>query len=79
MNEEELAEIEQRCVRATAGPWESCVEGRDCTSGESFIMTGGPDLYISGATTADLDFIAAARQDIIKLVLEIRRLRGVAG
>ena len=34
---EALLEIEQRCARATPGPWKSYIEGRDHTSGDSFI------------------------------------------
>lgn len=36
-----LIEIEDRCSRATPGPWKSYVEGRDHSSGDNFIMTGG--------------------------------------
>ena len=38
-------------------------------------MTDGEDIYLSGATEADQDFIAGARQDIPALIDEIRRLR----
>jgi hypothetical protein len=37
--------------------------------------TCGEDLEISGATNADLDFIAHARQDIPSLITEIERLQ----
>ena len=63
---------------------------RDHTAGDDFIRIGGfddaqPDMYIEhylGASSvrvpaADLDFIAHARQDIPRLVAEIRRLRAV--
>jgi hypothetical protein len=90
LSEQELDEIERRADQATAAPWESWVEGRDGTSGESFIRTGGsdkdtPDIYVtlshwSGpastpAGPSDLDFIAAARRDVPRLVAEVRRLR----
>ena len=76
----ELDEIEALCGAATKAPWESFVEGRDHTSGSSFIRTGGlgdksPDIELLGATTADQDFIARARQDVPRLVQEVRRLR----
>jgi hypothetical protein len=32
-------------------------------------------LNLSGATIADIDFVANSRQDIPKLIAEIRRLR----
>lgn len=75
MNEEELSEIERRCSSATPGPWKSWIEGRDHTAGDSVITTEGDDIYLSGATPADQDFIAAARQDVPRLIAEIRRLR----
>lgn len=87
----ELDAIEARAAAATSGPWESFVEDRDHTSGDDFIRTGGldddaPDMYVSlsywkeplgtmPAPAADLDFIAAARQDVPSLVAEVRRLR----
>ena len=71
----QLDEIEKRCVAATPGPWISLVEGRDFDSGTSFIQTTGEDIYLAGATIADQDFIAHARQDILALIQEIRILR----
>jgi hypothetical protein len=75
LSTQSLIEIEQRCARATAGPWKSYVEGRDHTSGDSFIMTGGEDIYLAGASAEDRDFIANARQDVPTLIAEIRRLQ----
>ena len=90
VRDEELDEIEQRAHVASPAPWEAFIEARDHTAGEDFIRTGGfddaqPDMYIQhylGASSvrvpaADLDFIAHARQDIPRLVAEIRRLRAV--
>jgi hypothetical protein len=75
LSQEELGEIKMRCERATAGPWKSYIEGREKMSGSDFIMTGGEDIYLTGATRVDQDFIAHARQDIPKLVEEIERLK----
>jgi hypothetical protein len=72
---EMLDAMEGRCSAATPGPWKSFVEGRDHTSGDSFIRTGGDDIYLTGATLADQDFIAHARQDVPLLIAEIRALR----
>lgn len=72
-----LDEIVARHKAATAGPWTSFVEGRDHTSGSSFIRTGGDDIELSGATDADQDFIAHARQDIPRLLAEVERLRAL--
>ncbi len=91
MTEEELIEIEKRCNTGTRGPWKSFIEGRDHTSGGNFIMTGisdgeeiwsknrGEDIYLTGGTTADQDFIAHAKQDIPKLIAEIRGLKKKTG
>ena len=71
----ELDQIEARLRAAAPGPWKSFVEGRDHTSGSSFIATPGSDIELTGATAADQDFIAHARQDVPRLLYEIRRLR----
>lgn len=76
MTEQELKEIEDRCNKATKGPWKSMIEGRDHTSGDSFIMTSGEDIYISNPLfDNNQDFIASAKQDIPKLIAEIRKLK----
>jgi hypothetical protein len=60
------------------------VEGRNHTSGDSFIMVGheedaDEDMYVSRdsgpAAEADLDFIAAARNFLPRLINEIVELR----
>jgi hypothetical protein len=84
LSDVELEEIRQRCDSATPGPWKSFIEGRDHTSGSSFIMTGhgknrGNDIELYGATAADQDFIAHARQDIPRLLDEIARLERSLG
>lgn len=90
ITDSELDAIEARAAAALPGPWESSIEGRDHDSGDDVILTGGPnddapDLYVTLVyrnvpgqrlpTTADWDFIANARQDVPKLVAEVRRLR----
>lgn len=80
VSEQELDVISERCSSASPSPWVSYVEGRDHQSGSSFIKTGsgsdrGEDIELAGATVADQDFIAHARQDIPRLIAEIRRLR----
>lgn len=79
VTEEHLVNIENRLKAATPGPWTSFVEGRDHTSGSSFIRTSGSDIELSGATVADQDFIAHARQDLENLMAEIRRHRAESG
>jgi hypothetical protein len=80
LSDEELNSIEGRVAAATPGPWSSFIEGRDHQSGSNFIMTGemerrGDDIELSGATLADQDFIAAARQDIPRLLQAVRTLQ----
>lgn len=84
ISDDELDEILRRCEAAAPVPWVSYVEGRDHTSGSSFIMTGPPedrgeDMEFSGVLPADQDFIAHARQDVPRLVEEVRRLRRLLG
>ncbi len=76
ITEEELSQIEKRLNASQPGPWKAYIENRDHESGDSFIKTGtGEDLYIEGATDADLDFIANSRQDILKLINELKHLK----
>lgn len=77
MNFIEINQIKERCEKATKGPWISFVEGRDHTSGCSFIRTSGNDIELTGASTDDQDFIAHARQDIPALIEEICRLKRI--
>ena len=73
---EELRAMLARCDAATEGPWRSFIEGRDHESGSDFIRTAEKDIELSGATDADQDFIAGARQDLPRLIHEIARLKG---
>jgi hypothetical protein len=84
MTDEEIDELRQLCERAAPGPWRAMVEGRDHTSGDSFIMVGtvadrGEDMYVSRdsgpAAPEDLDFIAAARNSLPHLIDELVKLR----
>jgi hypothetical protein len=89
MTEEELKEIENRNISGTNGPWIAMTEGITHTSGEDFIMTGvknaedyknserGNDIYLINGKKEDLIFIANAKQDIPKLIAEIRKLKKV--
>jgi methanogenic corrinoid protein MtbC1 len=79
LSEDALDEMEQRERATTPGPWISYVEGRDHNSGSSFIMTGlaetrGADIELLGASIADQEFIAHAKQDMPLLISEVRRL-----
>jgi len=74
----ELETILVRCEAATSGPWQSFIEGRDHTSGSSFIRTGRYFFKETATTEKDQDFIAQARQDLPRLVAKVMRLRGWA-
>ena len=86
----EIIGMKRRYEATSIAPWVTFVEGRDFElGGSSFIMTGipkgdniwgenrGEDIYISGGTIADQDFIAHARQDIPMLIAEIERLKAL--
>ena len=76
ITKDELKSILERCIAATDGPWVSFVEGRDHSSGSNFIQTASDDIELAGATVADQDFIAAAKQDIPRLVAIIAKQHG---
>jgi hypothetical protein len=68
----QLDGILDRCRHAAPPPWTSFVEDRDHVSGSDVIVrdTDDPehdDLEIVGASAADLDFIAAARHDLVQI------------
>ncbi len=82
LDEKQLAEIRRRVEAASPGPWKASIEGRDHESGSSIIIVGDgssrrDDIELTGATPADYDFIAHARQDVPLLVEEVRRLRAL--
>lgn len=88
LTDAEIHELRQLCERATPAPWRAMVEGRDHSSGDSFIMVGreddrDEDMYVSRdsgpAAHTDLDFIAAARNYLPRLLEELEELRAERG
>lgn len=87
MTESELNEIENRLNNSTKGIWIPMIEGITHESGSDFIMTNvkdtddynnphrGQDIELIGGTKDDIVFIANAKQDIQKLISEIRKLK----
>src|SRR5512133_2178064 len=81
LRDDELDEMERRCAAASAAPW-SAFAGPGI-GGPDFIRISDddnePDMYVTRdgnpAAVEDLDFIAHARQDIPRLIAEVRRLR----
>ncbi len=84
VSEAYIRELRGLLGELTPGPWVSYFEGRDHTSGSSFIKTGSggersEEMELLGGSLADQDFIARARQDVPLLLDEIERLRGLLG
>jgi hypothetical protein len=84
LSEEELDRIERLAQAATVGPWLSYVVGRDAGAGWNRVELGVcnelgsfKSIEFNGATIADQDFIASARQDVPRLVHEVRALRAL--
>jgi hypothetical protein len=76
ISEHELKLMELRSDAATAGPWFSLIVGRDLEAGSNCIELGGcAAMEVIGGTDADQDFIANARNDLPRLIVEVRRLR----
>lgn len=84
LTDDELDELERLSAANDPPPWKAWFEGRDHTSGDSFIQVGegaerADDLYVSRENgpprPVDLDLIAAARNALPRLLDEIRRRR----
>lgn len=80
MTESELKNILEICNKATKAPWKSYIEGRDFTSGSSFIMTGeienrDYDIEFLKIKKEDQDFIVMARNVLPQLINEIIKLK----
>jgi hypothetical protein len=73
MNTEELLKLKDTLNKVTKGPWVSYIEGRDHSSGSSFIQTGEKeyDIEFIRLKEVDQDFIALARNIIPLLVDEL--------
>lgn len=82
LSDEELNRIEERVEAASSGPWFSYVVGRDEGALSNCIELGScnelgcfDSIELIGGTVADQDYIANARQDLPRLLLEVRILR----
>jgi hypothetical protein len=73
---DELRSMLERCNLAKPGPWRSLYEGRDVSSGSDCISTPAGSIDLAGTTRADQDFIANAREDLPRLIVEVARLKG---
>ena len=82
LSDGDLEQIARLIEAASAGPWTSYVMGRECDAESTCIEIGTcnelgtfDQIELVGGTTADQDFIAAARQCLPRLLLEVRTLR----
>jgi hypothetical protein len=87
MTPDALAEVDRRCVRASPGPWTAFIEADGGLGGSDVIRVSErddePDLYLwfgsDLAPSADFRFVAAARQDIPRLIEATRDLFAAVG
>jgi hypothetical protein len=84
LSEDELDRIERLAQAATVGPWLSYIVDRDDGAGWNRVELGicndlgsFHSMELVGASIADQDFIASARQDVPRLVREVRALRAL--
>jgi len=76
LSEDELEQIEQRIRSATVLPWFSWIAGLNMEAGTNCIELGSLEtLELRGGTVADQEFIAHAREDLPRLLQEVRALR----
>ncbi|CAM3631224.1 hypothetical protein [Mesobacillus zeae] len=77
MTEEELQAIRERAERATVGDWDYDVEDGGISNGNFMVAMADSNAegypYIR-AKECDLEFIAASREDIPKLLAEVEWL-----
>ncbi len=84
ITEKELTALESAGRRASGGPWVAYVDSDIPEGGAPYIAVGGdreaPDMYVwigeEFAPRPDVELIAAARQDVPRLVRELRLRRG---
>jgi hypothetical protein len=77
IDENRLIEISARVEATSNGPWTAMIEGRDHSSGSSCMVTKDGAIDLSGATDADIEFMARSRQDIPYLISELYRLENM--
>jgi hypothetical protein len=82
-----LERLSHLSASADPPPWRSMIEGRDHTTGDSFIMTGPDDdrredLYVTRDSSPPdpptLELLAEARTYLPVLIAEVKRLRALA-
>ena len=74
MTPEELAAIEARANAATPGPWRRMEHSEVVDASDGTVIADVTEDIIGKRRLTNLDFIAAARTDIPRLIAEVRRL-----
>lgn len=84
LSEEELDRMERRAAAATVGPWLPDSDAPELAANVSVIELGAcnelgtfKSIELVGASPADHEFIVNARQDIPRLLQEVRHLRAL--
>lgn len=80
LTDEELTQIKERAEKATKGPWDVDVPVDYCTNCKNEYEIVQSELFLAPIVAElrnieDAEFIAHAREDIPKLIVEIEELR----
>lgn len=75
-----IKEIENKLNKLNETDWKAFIEGKDFTSGSSFIMVNSEkqrenDIEILGANNEEIEFIANSKTYIRFLLEEIKKLQ----
>ena len=73
MTTEQLQAIQDRCDKASPGPWNT--DGADVFAGKESLLSGWDDGSGWFDKEVDAEFCAAAREDVPALLAEIHRLQ----
>ncbi|WP_406206012.1 hypothetical protein OH807_31975 [Kitasatospora sp. NBC_01560] len=95
LTEDELTAMERRAAAAAPGPWQAWLEGQGIGGESFIQVQPASDVedemylrrFVEGDAVpsrdprlhADLEFIAAARADVPRLIAEVRRLQATVG
>jgi len=81
MTDDELKAIEERCEKATEGPWDVEAVSNACRvtigkgSGKVILARACPPQLQEEETWSNVKFMAAARTDVPALIEEVKRLK----
>lgn len=78
LTEADIAAMEERVSGASPGPWHACADnvGQQRVSGKTYIYAETHNVWLQKREVdANTEFIAHSRDDIPRLIAEVRRLR----